>query len=113
LSQSRGTAVKNKQRRVLVHVRAERRMGWRSGFLHCATDDETVRRFGRNDGSLAGGVGAWKKTMGLPDADAVFGCEVEFVGGLDVEGGVPAVFVADGEGAVLAGGVGVGEDLLA
>ena len=49
----------------------------------------------------------------LPDADAVFGGEVEFVGGLDVEGGVPAVFVADGEGAVLGGGVGVGEDLLA
>ena len=33
--------------------------------------------------------------------------------GLDVEGGVPAVVVADGEGAVLAGGVRVGEDLLA
>ena len=42
-----------------------------------------------------------------------FGGEVEFVGGLDVEGGVPAVFVADGEGAVLAGGVGIGEDFLA
>ena len=41
------------------------------------------------------------------------GGEVELVGGLDVEGGVPAVFVADGEGAVLAGGVGIGEDLLA
>ena len=51
--------------------------------------------------------------MYLPDADAVFGGEVELVGGLDVECGVPTVFVADGEGAVLAGGVGIGEDLLA
>ena len=51
--------------------------------------------------------------MALPDADAVFGGEVELVGGLDVEGGVPAVVVADGEGAVLGGGVGIGEDLLA
>ncbi len=49
----------------------------------------------------------------LPDADAVFGGEIEFVGGLYVEGGVPRVLVADGEGSVLAGRVGVGEDLLA
>ena len=49
----------------------------------------------------------------LPDANSVFGCEVEFVGGLDVEGGVPAVFVADSESAILAGGVGIGEDFLA
>src|SRR6266849_1224655 len=28
--------------------------GWRSGFLHCAMDDETVRRFGRNDGFCDG-----------------------------------------------------------
>src|ERR1700733_4937936 len=49
----------------------------------------------------------------LPDADAVLRGEVEFVGELDVEGGVPAVFVADGEGAVLGGWVRVGEDLLA
>jgi hypothetical protein len=48
----------------------------------------------------------------LPDADAVFGGEVEFVGGLDVEGGIPAVFVTDGEGAVLSGWVVVGEGLL-
>jgi hypothetical protein len=49
----------------------------------------------------------------LPDADAVLGGEVEFVGGLYVEGGVPAVFVADGEGTKLAGRVRIGEDLLA
>ncbi len=49
----------------------------------------------------------------LPDADAVFGGEVEFVGGLNVEGGVPAVFVADGEGAVFARRVRVAQDLLA
>ena len=32
----------------------------------------------------------------LPDADALVGGEVEFVCGLNVEGGVPAVFIADG-----------------
>ena len=53
-----------------------------------------------------------RASSGLPDADAVFRGEVEFVGGLDVEGGVPAVFVADGEGSVLSGRVRVGEDLL-
>jgi hypothetical protein len=47
----------------------------------------------------------------LPDADAVYGCEVEFVGGFYVEGGVPAVLVANCKGAVLAGGMGVAEDL--
>ena len=45
--------------------------------------------------------------------DSIFGGEVELVCGFDVEGGVPAVVVADGGGAVLAGGVGVAEDLLA
>jgi hypothetical protein len=29
-----------------------RRLRQRSGFLHCATHDETVGRFGRNDDSL-------------------------------------------------------------
>jgi hypothetical protein len=28
------------------------------GFLHCAADDEAVRRFGRNDGFLVG----WERT---------------------------------------------------
>ena len=49
----------------------------------------------------------------LPDADSVFGAEVELVGGLNVECLVPAIFVADSERSVLAGGVGIGEDLLA
>ena len=43
--------------------------------------------------------------------DAVFGGEVELVGGLDVEGCVPAVVVADGGGAELVGGMRVDEDL--
>ena len=43
----------------------------------------------------------------------VVGCEVEFVGGFDFEGGVPSVDVADGFGAIHARGVRVGEDLLA
>ena len=45
--------------------------------------------------------------------DAVFGGEVELVCGLDVEGGVPAVVIADGVCAVRSWGVWVGEDLLA
>ena len=49
----------------------------------------------------------------LPNADAIFWSEIELVGEFDVEGGVPAVFVADGEGAILSGRVRVGEDLLA
>src|ERR1700721_104260 len=49
----------------------------------------------------------------LPDADAVFGGEVKFVGGFDVEGVVPTVFVADCESAIFAGCVGIGKDLLA
>src|SRR5215469_7594603 len=48
----------------------------------------------------------------LPDANSVFGCEVESVGGLDVEGGVPAVVIADGSGAKHAGCMRVGEDKL-
>jgi hypothetical protein len=47
----------------------------------------------------------------LPDVDAVLWGQVELVRGLDVEGGVPAVVVADGGGAEFVGGVGVGEDL--
>ena len=62
--------------------------------------------FAHDDEFLPGGVR-------LPDADAVVGGEVELVGGFDVEGGVPAVDVADGRGSVHAGGVRVGEDLRA
>ena len=72
-----------------------------------------MRRKRRRLSMSAAIVNAARLTVKLPDADAVFGGEIELVGGLDVEGGVPAVFVADGEGAVLAGGVRVGEDLLA
>ena len=48
----------------------------------------------------------------LPDADAFVRSEVEFISRLDVEGGVPAVVVADRGGAKLSGRVGVGEELL-
>lgn len=44
----------------------------------------------------------------LPDADAPVWGEVELVGWLDVEAGVPAVFVANGEGAVFGRGVRIG-----
>src|ERR1039458_9790072 len=45
--------------------------------------------------------------------DSVGWSKIEVVARLHVEGGVPGIEVADGVGAVLAGGVGVGEDLLA
>ena len=62
---------------------------------------------------LSRAIAAREDVRALPDVDAVFGGEVELVGGLDVEGGVPAVVVADGGGAEFAGGVGIDEDLLA
>lgn len=62
-------------------------------------------------GPYMNGVG--DRVRALPDANPVCGRKVEFVGGFDVEGGIPAVFVADGEGAVLAGRMRIGEDLLA
>ncbi len=49
----------------------------------------------------------------LPDVDTVCGSKEELVGWLDGEGLVPAVDVANGLGAIVAGGVRVGEDLLA
>ena len=49
----------------------------------------------------------------LPELDAVFGGEVELVGGFDVEGCVPAVVVADGAARISAWSVRIGEDLLA
>ena len=47
----------------------------------------------------------------LPDIYPVFGCEIELVGGFDVECGVPAVVVADGGCAKAGGGVGNQEAL--
>ena len=65
------------------------------GIPHCVQDDDV------------------KRDAVLPDADAVVWGEVELVGGFDVEAGVPAVLIANGEGAVLGGGVGIGQDALA
>src|SRR6185312_12542761 len=49
----------------------------------------------------------------LPNLDAIGRGEIKLVGGLNVEGGVPGVEIADRVGAVFAGRVRVGEDLLA
>src|SRR5262245_57499850 len=48
-----------------------------------------------------------------PNLDAVLRGQVEGLAGLDLEGLVPGVEVADGVGPVLVGGVAVAEDLLA
>src|SRR5439155_12875501 len=48
-----------------------------------------------------------------PDTDAIVRREVEFFSGLDIEGFVPAVDVADGGCTVHRWGMGIGEDLLA
>jgi hypothetical protein len=55
-------------------------------------------------------IGRWVE---LPDFYALVGCEKELVGGFNIESGIPGVVVADGLGSEVAGGVGVGENLLA
>jgi hypothetical protein len=49
----------------------------------------------------------------LPDAYALVGRKIKGLSRLDVERSVPGVEVADGVGAVLRRGVGIGKDLLA
>ena len=91
------------------------------GFLRCATDDETVRRFGRNDdlffsifehrvnlrGQVCSGsvlaVAAFDgvEEFGGVVADAVFEDDFDFFDVVDVGGGVA---VDDDEVGVFAGG---------
>ncbi len=60
-----------------------------------------------------GGTGFRCLQNSLPNPDAVWWGEVELLAGADVECRIPWVEVADGGGAVLRGGVAVGDHLLA